>query len=248
MGYSPTLGRWLEEDKDGYVDGANLYQMELSNPVNLLDPMGSQATRPTTQPAAPDQGAWDKQKQRAQDALNFWKNFLNLRMGNNPNGGPITDDCMQKLLDMIRAISYVESRHGTGTGRHPDRDPMQVGNPDDPWQKGLQGGGTDRIIGGPNRGQWNLGGMPGASGKPAPPPGGHDDPSYTPDMSYIWGVLAYIHKTNTGPNGGGRTYRCGECSWDQLIDGAVRYNGNPNVDYEKRIRDALKMIGSGPQS
>lgn len=40
--YSPVLGRWFEADPTGgmYVDGANLYQMELSNPVNRLDPSG----------------------------------------------------------------------------------------------------------------------------------------------------------------------------------------------------------------
>jgi RHS repeat-associated protein len=38
--YSPTLGRWMEQDPLGYVDGANTYQMELSAPVDGLDPLG----------------------------------------------------------------------------------------------------------------------------------------------------------------------------------------------------------------
>ena len=38
--YSPALGRWLQQDPAGYVDGANLYQMEGSNPVNAVDPGG----------------------------------------------------------------------------------------------------------------------------------------------------------------------------------------------------------------
>jgi len=47
MSYSPTLGRWLEEDPEGYVNGANHYQTDLSNPVALVDPMGLQATQPS---------------------------------------------------------------------------------------------------------------------------------------------------------------------------------------------------------
>jgi len=38
--YSPTLGRWTTADPAGYVNGPNLYQMELSNPVAELDPTG----------------------------------------------------------------------------------------------------------------------------------------------------------------------------------------------------------------
>jgi RHS repeat-associated protein len=38
--YSPTLGRWLQQDPAGYVDGTNLYQAERSNPVTATDPQG----------------------------------------------------------------------------------------------------------------------------------------------------------------------------------------------------------------
>ncbi|MCU1226624.1 MAG: hypothetical protein JWQ42_4717 [Edaphobacter sp.] len=238
MSYSPTLGRWMEQDPAGYVEGSSLYQYERSDPINLLDPAGLDA--------APDQAKWDKQKKPAEDALNFWKDFLNLRMGNNPNGGPITDDCMKKMLDMIRAISWVESQHGTAGQNQPGRDPMQSGNPRDKWWQAVQGQGGDRIIGGPGKENWNVGDLPGATRHPAPPKG-HDDPNFTPDMSYFWGVLGFIHKTNTGPKGGGRTYRCGDCSWDQLIDGAIKYNGGGDPNYGQKIKDALKMIGSGPQ-
>lgn len=41
MSYSPTLGRFLQQDPLGYVDGMNLYQMEGSNPVNRVDPLGT---------------------------------------------------------------------------------------------------------------------------------------------------------------------------------------------------------------
>ncbi len=38
--YSPTLGRWVNQDPAGYINGANTYQFVMSNPVNGLDPMG----------------------------------------------------------------------------------------------------------------------------------------------------------------------------------------------------------------
>jgi RHS repeat-associated protein len=38
--YSPALGRWLERDPVGYVDSTDLYECDLSNPVDLVDPFG----------------------------------------------------------------------------------------------------------------------------------------------------------------------------------------------------------------
>lgn len=38
--YSPTLGRFLQRDPAGYVDGMNLYAYVLNNPLAYLDPWG----------------------------------------------------------------------------------------------------------------------------------------------------------------------------------------------------------------
>ncbi|MCL4852622.1 MAG: RHS repeat-associated core domain-containing protein, partial [Bryobacteraceae bacterium] len=38
--FSATLGRWLQQDPLGYVDGVNLYQYVLSRPINATDPTG----------------------------------------------------------------------------------------------------------------------------------------------------------------------------------------------------------------
>ena len=41
--YSPTLGRFIEHDPAGYVQGANLYQAELGAPISHVDPFGMTA-------------------------------------------------------------------------------------------------------------------------------------------------------------------------------------------------------------
>jgi RHS repeat-associated protein len=38
--YSPTLGRWLQRDPLGYVDGPNLYAYVIGKPLIYLDPYG----------------------------------------------------------------------------------------------------------------------------------------------------------------------------------------------------------------
>ncbi len=38
--YSPELGRWLQRDPLGYVDGVNLYEYVASRPTVLVDPLG----------------------------------------------------------------------------------------------------------------------------------------------------------------------------------------------------------------
>ncbi len=38
--YSPTLGRWLQRDPLGYVDGVNLYEYVQSNALHWRDPLG----------------------------------------------------------------------------------------------------------------------------------------------------------------------------------------------------------------
>ena len=40
--YDPTLGRWINQDPAGYINGANTYQFVESNPVNAVDPWGLQ--------------------------------------------------------------------------------------------------------------------------------------------------------------------------------------------------------------
>jgi RHS repeat-associated protein len=48
--YHPTLGRWVQRDPRGYVDGMSLYEYVMSNPLRYSDPMGVEAkgSRPFT--------------------------------------------------------------------------------------------------------------------------------------------------------------------------------------------------------
>lgn len=44
--YEPKAGRWLERDSIEYVDGANLYQYVLANPLRFVDDNGREADEP----------------------------------------------------------------------------------------------------------------------------------------------------------------------------------------------------------
>lgn len=44
--YEPTLGRWVERDHAGYLDGVNLYSYLSGSPVSGLDPLGLCECRP----------------------------------------------------------------------------------------------------------------------------------------------------------------------------------------------------------
>ena len=56
MGYSPTLGRFINRDPIGYADGMNPYQAVRSSPTNFLDPDALRTirqTKPATHPTYP---------------------------------------------------------------------------------------------------------------------------------------------------------------------------------------------------
>jgi len=45
--YSADLGRWMQQDPAGYVDGGSLYQVVVSSPVSWVDPLGLKTIFPT---------------------------------------------------------------------------------------------------------------------------------------------------------------------------------------------------------
>lgn len=50
--YIPWIGRWTACDPAGFVDGPNLYAYARGNPINLVDPVGTQSVAATTTPSA----------------------------------------------------------------------------------------------------------------------------------------------------------------------------------------------------
>ncbi len=148
---------------------------------------------------------WDEVKGIAVPTISFWVNWLREDDQN---------DCPDLLVCIIRAISWVESRHGHGTGNHANRDPMQVGNPNDSAWKNIGINDSNGLGDRPVR----QGSLPGLSWKdipanvnqiinPTPPPdppvlpyaidptflpaNGHQNNDFTKQMSYF-GLLPFF--------------------------------------------------------
>jgi RHS repeat-associated protein len=52
--YNPTTATFNQQDPDGYINGPNLYQADESNPLNRVDPMGTQTILPYFTPLPPE--------------------------------------------------------------------------------------------------------------------------------------------------------------------------------------------------
>jgi hypothetical protein len=208
---------------------------------------------------ASEPNLWQVQRPTAEVALSFTIDFLGCQMGAN-NDQDLDANATARLMKIIRAVSWVESAHGTSgpSGNHPHEDPVQCGNPGDSWWKELTGqsGNGSRFVRG--KGLSNLwakdvqaaaeatAGFPSAASFSlfSDKTDGHNDAAFAPAHSYTWGVLYLVHKINT--TAGDRSYQCGDLARQRLIDGAVAYNGGGVSDYEQRIIDALALIGDIP--
>ncbi len=201
--------------------------------------------------AAPTEAQlWNIQKPVATQALDFVLEFLGCRMGPS-NTQALDAQAKERLLAIVRALSIVESRHGTVGANQPRRDPLQCGNPKDLWWKEFTGqlGDGSRFIRGPGLANLWADEVGDAAEAFVLFPtsarrallqnlaNGHDNQGFSPTHSYVWGILYLIHKTNTGA--GGKSYQCSDISRDRLIDGAVEYNGGGVADYRARIIGAL---------
>ncbi len=193
-------------------------------------------------------------KGTAEVALDFYVTFLGCRKGAQ-HDQKIDTAARGRLLKILRAVSWVESAHGTSGENQPERDPIQCGNPKDAWWKELTGqsGKGSRFIHGPNlsnlwankfvgeaeafNGFPDAAKMSGLGSKKK----GHTDGKFSQNHSYYWGVGYLIHRINT--TAGDKSYQCGDLSRDRLIDGAVECNGGGVKDYKERLNKALKLIG-----
>jgi hypothetical protein len=201
---------------------------------------------------------WLTQKSTAENSLKFWSNFLRLR-GGSDNNQVLNEQQLSRLLTIIRAVSWVESKHGSGSGNEPAKDPMQIGNPNDQGWKQFTGqtSSSDRFVTGPGGGNYDTDELPEAVEALSNFPQeakfshlsnrlrGHQDSLFNAVMSYYWSIPLLIHKINTGSGLGDsrRTYKCGDCSKSRLVDGAVAYNGGGDPQYRSKIENAITLIG-----
>ncbi len=172
------------------------------------------------------------------------------------NDQPLDSAAIDRFGRVIRAMSWVESKHGTAGANQPARDPMQCGNPDDTWWRELVGQTErqDRFTRGPGLRDLRAGELPAAADADADfpaaarisglrsPARGHRAADFRPDHSFFWAIPYFLHRTNIRPSG--RTYRCGSASLERLVDGAVAYNGGGDPRYRAKIEDALALIGA----
>lgn len=213
-----------------------------------------------------EEDAWNAVKTLAKQALDWVESWLDPRMGAK-NDQKLDNDARMRLLCIVRAVSWVESKHANYAGKvHGDIDPMQCGNPKDLFWRSVTGqlGNGDRYIRGPSftgveGAYWapELGGRYDATlavsarltslGDLTEQRQGHTNAKYTPALSYHWGVLYLVHRTNTHSGvTDGKTYKFGNVDWPRLVNGAEAYNGNGNPLYRDEIEKALKLSGCRP--
>jgi len=203
---------------------------------------------------------WASLNAIATGAFDFWNNFIGLLMDPN-DSTPLDSAAIGNLRTIIRAVSWVESKHGTaGTAANfPARDPMQSGNPTDVWWDTVIGNHaqTERFVRSPgltpNYWAEELPGIVSALGN-FPPTArlsnlgdysdGHKDANFDSYTSFYWGVPFLIQKINKIPSGA--TFKCGDASKGRMIDGAVAYNGGGDPQYQQKIEDAWTLI-TGPK-
>lgn len=220
------------------------------------------ATAPTDAERQREAELWAVQAPLVDLALAFWNGFLGLRMGA-ATGQPLDDAALRRLRHIIRAVSWVESKHGTAGTVQPERDPMQCGNPADTWWKELtaQLAEQDRFVRGPGlQPNYWAKELPAAVAKDSgfsstaalavlgDAAKGHKDAKFTREHSYWWGIPYLIHRINTQADA--KTYQCGDLSRARLVNGAVTYNGTPekpgDKKYAEKLADALALIGDLP--
>jgi hypothetical protein len=81
--------------------------------------------------ATSEENLWQAHVASARAALDFWATYMALA-GGASNNRSLSSDEVSRLMCIIRAVSFVESRHGSVVGaNHGDLDPMvSVHQPD----------------------------------------------------------------------------------------------------------------------
>ena len=255
-GYNRALGEEISRDPIEEW-GGGLYVCLYNQMVSDVDYLGLQSFARKESEQEKEQRLWLPHAWEAEWPIEFWISFLDCRLGKGSSAPTIPPECKSKLLCILRAVSWVESKHGTVGQNEPSKDPIQTGNPLDKWWQelvGLSGQGS-RFIGGPNAGNYWANELSRAVQdfynkqsmscvcdlrQLQNPASGHNDPNFHSGLSYFWGSVYLIQKISGSP-----FYDFGrECpSKQEMIDGAVRYNGGGDPDYRAKITQALDLIG-----
>jgi hypothetical protein len=216
--------------------------------------------------SAGEAAAWPVQRPLIDQAIVFADTYLGLTVQGGGTEQRLAANDRVRLSHIIRAMSWVESKHGTDTSapkNFPARDPLQSGDPGNSWWKELIG-----LAKPPSKFQIRL-------SPPAKDPFktidadklnddaiasgllpalaklsalkdrsiGHRDPGFNATMSYCWGAIYFCQKTNSA---GGNTYQFANLSRSNLLDGAQRYNGTGDLKYRARVDAALALFGGLP--
>ena len=199
---------------------------------------------------------WPSIQPGAEDSVRFWNIFFALRSGSNA----LTISQVQRLIDLVRAVCWVETKHGTYAGGASRGlvDVMQCADLRNPWWKELitRSSGSDRFVGGPGRSSWWADQLPAAAAADplfdqaaaittlTRPAAGSSDSNFSPIHSLYWGVPLLLEKMNGAA--GSRTYQCGDLDRSRLLAGARAYNGGGDSLYERKVDAALKLFGGAP--
>lgn len=196
-------------------------------------------------------------------AFFFWSEVLALRERDAHGKEVPLDGCKAAYSGILRALSWVESRHGRRGQQRPAADPVQCGHPRDPWWRlELNGKGGSSFKTGTGK-TYRSNELPGVArafvGPPVLPPAadpahlanprkGHNDPNFTAETSFYWALPKALHAINTSQ--GRFAYQCACDDRERFLRGALGYNhrfGSPlgDADYFWKLRrtvDKLKII------
>lgn len=191
-------------------------------------------------------------------SISFWQTFMQLRKGAKPYSELDAQD-IERLVLIVRAVCWVESRHGTGSGVQPAQDPMQCGNPADAWWPQLADNSPayDRFVAGGAATSFWANELPKAAAEKgmdslavlsslSNAKKGHQNSEFNPTMSLFWGLPHLIWKTNV-PKRTGKPQRpfflFDDLARRELLDGAVAYNGGGDPKYREKVDEALTSLG-----
>jgi len=201
-----------------------------------------------------DQQLWPAFADLAKKAFDFYASFFGLRAGVTQDR-PLTAEERNRWLLLIRAVAWVETRHGTANAADPWRDPLQCGVREHAWWSELTGRTpvVNRFVAGADGFECDSNALPRlvAQDHAFPPSAnlaalgdasrGNLDPAFSVEMSFFWAIPYLLQMANARVSGGS-TYMCGECGRPRLLDAAEAYGGGA-PGFRVKVDQALADLG-----